>query len=99
MCCRAHLCVCSLETTSLSVEQVCIYACVGVGLLASQVLNVAGKMFECRPETMVSSIKKITQLPHNSLLFPGQCVCVTYIIRLAIESGRTRVHLAECEVH
>jgi hydroxyacylglutathione hydrolase len=30
-----------------------------------------GKMFECRPETMVSSIKKVTDLPHNSLLFPG----------------------------
>jgi hydroxyacylglutathione hydrolase len=30
-----------------------------------------GKMFECSPETMVASIKKISQLPRNSLLFPG----------------------------
>lgn len=31
----------------------------------------AGKMFECTAEKMLSSIRKITTLPHNSLLFPG----------------------------
>lgn len=30
-------------------------------------------MFECTAETMLHSIKKITALPHNSLLFPGMC--------------------------
>lgn len=34
----------------------------------------AGKFFECPAKTMLQSIKKITELPGNTLIFPGMYV-------------------------
>ena len=57
----------------------------------SQVIcSPAGKMFECRPETMVSSIKKVTDLPHNSLLFPG---IYRYIAISAVSRDRYCIYI------
>ena len=37
----------------------------------SNCILTAGQMFEGPPQVMLSSLKKVTALPHNTLVFPG----------------------------